>query len=369
MKMRPLVEPGPELNDPDRERFARHDPIPEIGVEGQRRLRAASVCVVGAGGLGSPALLYLAAAGIGRIGIIDSDAVELVNLQRQVLHTTAGIGTPKATSAAAAIASLDPGIDVVVHCMEQVDMIESVKVPGKIGVFLKCNTGMNRLGFRPEVYPEILSKLESLKSIGEIVLMTHFCCADGTAGVKAQMAVFEASTASMKYPQSLANSAALIRYPETRTEWVRPGIMLYGASPFIDENAASLGLKPAMMLSSKIIAVQQISPGEGIGYGPMFRADKPMRIGIVACGYADGYPRHAPNGTPVLVGGRLTGTLGRVSMDMLYVDVSQLPDAGIGTEVVLWGNGLPVEEVAIACGTISYELLCAIAPRVPVSYY
>jgi len=261
------------------------------------------------------------------------------------------------------------GIDVVVHCMEQIDMIGSVKVPGKIGVFLKCNTGMNRLGFRPEVYPEALSKLESLESIGEIVLMSHFCCADGAAGVKAQMAVFEAATSSMKYPQSLANSAALIRYPETRTEWVRPGIMLYGASPFADEDAASLGLKPAMMLSSKLIAVQQVRRGEGIGYGPMFRADESMRVGIVACGYADGYPRHAPNGTPVMVGGRLTGTLGRVSMDMLCVDISQLPDAGIGTEAVLWGEGLPVEDVAAACGTISYELLCAVAPRVPVSYY
>lgn len=266
-------------------------------------------------------------------------------------------------------AASENGIDVVVHCMEQIGMIESANLPGKIGVFLKCNTGMNRLGFRPEVYPEALSKLERLESIGEIVLMTHFCCADGTEGVKAQMDVFGAATSAMKYPKSLANSAALIRYPETRTEWVRPGIMLYGASPFIDEDAGSLGLVPAMTLSSKIIAVQQINPGEGIGYGPMFRADKPMRIGIVACGYADGYPRHAPNGTPVLVGGRLTGTLGRVSMDMLYVDVSQLPDAGIGTEVVLWGEGLPVEEVATACGTISYELLCAIAPRVPISYY
>ncbi|MBY0578196.1 MAG: alanine racemase [Burkholderiales bacterium] len=258
------------------------------------------------------------------------------------------------------------GIDVVVHSVEQIDMLASGRLTGKINLFLKCNTGMNRLGFRPDVLSDMLCRLGNC---GKIVLMTHFSSADGEEGVSRQMNAFDAATASMGFPRSLANSAALIRYPETRADWVRPGIMLYGASPFPEVKAETLGLKPAMTLVSRIIAVQEVKAGESVGYGAMFRAERPMRIGIVACGYADGYPRHAPNGTPVLVAGRLTGTMGRVSMDMLYVDITGIGSAGIGTEVVLWGAGLPVEDVAKACGTISYELLCALASRVPVTYY
>lgn len=263
----------------------------------------------------------------------------------------------------------DNGIDVVIHDIGQIEMLASAKLSGKIDLFLKLNTGMNRLGFRPEAVPEMMGRLRNCGNVGEIVLMSHFASADGEEGISMQMDAFVAATGCLGLPRSIANSAALIRYPATRTEWVRPGIMLYGASPFHDVAAGSLGLKPAMTLSSRIIAVQAVRAREGIGYGPMFRADKPMRIGIVACGYADGYPRHAPNGTPVLVGGKLTGTLGRVSMDMLYVDLSEIGHAGIGTEVILWGVGLPVEDVAQASGTISYELLCALASRVPVSYY
>ena len=142
--------------------------------------------------------------------------------------------------------------------------------------------------------------------------------------------------------------------------------MLYGASPFAESSAAELGLRPAMTLVSEIIAVQTLKAGDCLGYGCAFRAPQQMRVGVVACGYADGYPRHAPTGTPIVVDGQRTRTLGRVSMDMLCVDLSDLPDAGVGTPVVLWGEGLPVEEVAAAAGTISYELLCALAPRVPV---
>ncbi len=259
-------------------------------------------------------------------------------------------------------------IDVVIHCEEQADLLESCLLKKKIGVFLKCNTGMNRLGFRPDVFREMLERMEALECVGEVVLMTHFYCADGQEGVAGQMEAFGIAAGDSGRPRSLANSAALIRYPDTRFEWVRPGIMLYGSSPFEDESAASLGLLPAMTLSSRIIAVQNLEKGEGLGYGPIFRAERKTRAGIVACGYADGYPRHAPNGTPVLVENRRTGTIGRVSMDMLYVDITDIPEAGIGSEVVLWGEGLPVEDVAKACGTLSYELLCARAPRVPVVY-
>ncbi len=257
-------------------------------------------------------------------------------------------------------------IDIVVHCVEQIDMLEHAQLEQKIGVFAKCNTGMNRLGFSPSEFPDAVSRLEKNANVSDIVLMTHFYGADGNEGVTGQMEVF--GKFKLNHPRSLANSAALIRYPETRGEWVRPGIMLYGSSPFSETSTQGLGLKPVMTLISRIIAVQEIRAGDGVGYGPIFRAGQDMRIGIVACGYADGFPRHAPNGTPVLVQGRRTATVGRVSMDMLFVDISNIRDAGIGSEVVLWGEGNPVEQVAQACGTISYELLCAVAPRVPVSY-
>lgn len=164
-------------------------------------------------------------------------------------------------------------------------------------------------------------------------------------------------------PRSLANSAAVLRFPETHADWVRPGIMLYGSSPLTHTTAEQLGLQPAMTVSSKIISVQTLSPSDGVGYGHTFRADRSMRVGIVAGGYADGYPRHAPTGTPVLVQGRRTRVVGRISMDMLHVDLSEIEDAGVGSLVTLWGRGMPVDEVAQAAGTLGYELLCAVAPR------
>ena len=201
----------------------------------------------------------------------------------------------------------------------------------------------------------------------DITLMTHFADADGPHGIAAQMVHFHALRAGRNLPVCLANSAALLRYPEARGDWARPGIMLYGSSPFPqDASAESLGLRPAMTLSSQLIAVHELAAGERVGYGGLFTAEKPMRIGTVACGYADGYPRHAPVGTPVLVEGRRTRTVGRVSMDMIMVDLEGIPDAGIGSPVVLWGEGLPVDDVATAAGTVSYELLCALTQRVPV---
>jgi alanine racemase len=178
--------------------------------------------------------------------------------------------------------------------------------------------------------------------------------------------LFNDLAAPHRVARSLANSAALLRYPATHADWVRPGIMLYGASPFAEVSAQQLGLKPAMTLSSRIIATQELHVGDHAGYGALFRAEHTMRIGIVACGYADGYPRYTPNGTPILVDGQRTTTLGRVSMDMLYVDLSSLPQADVGSHVVLWGAGLPIEQVASAADTISYELMCALSKRVPV---
>ena len=245
-------------------------------------------------------------------------------------------------------------------------MLESAKGRHPVDVFLKINTGMNRLGILPGRFFAIYDRLKADKGVRGLTLMTHFATADGPQGVSEQLACFNGLTGEIRQPKTLANSAAILRHPETHADWVRPGIMLYGATPFEQEAAASLGLRPAMTLASEIIAEQTLGPGDSIGYGGMFRADRPMRVGIVSCGYADGYPRHAPTGTPVVVAGMPTRTLGRVSMDMLCVDVTAIPQAGIGSPVELWGAQVPVDAIAEASGTVGYELLCAVASRVPI---
>lgn len=255
----------------------------------------------------------------------------------------------------------------VLHSPHQLAMLDAYPRRGSLSLWLKVNTGMSRLGFEPEAVPAAMSQLREHAAIRDITLMTHFANADIAAGVAVQLERFNTLAASFNMPRSLANSAALLRYPATHGDWVRPGIMLYGSSPFADTSAQDLGLRPVMTLSSEIISVREIQSGETVGYGSLFRAERRMRIGVVACGYADGYPRHAPTGTPVLVNGQRTRTLGRVSMDMLSVDLSALPDAEVGSRVTLWGEGLPVDEVARSAETISYELLCALAARVPLS--
>jgi alanine racemase len=256
----------------------------------------------------------------------------------------------------------------VIHSAQQLAWLDAYPRRNALQVWLKINSGMNRLGFFPQEVPAVMERLKSHRAVREVTLMTHFSHADETEGVAAQLERFNGLTAAYRAPRSLANSAALLRYPVTHGDWVRPGIMLYGASPFAGKSAQDIGLQPVMTLSSEIISVREINAGEYIGYAGLFRAERNMRIGVVACGYADGYPRHAPTGTPILVNGQRTRTLGRVSMDMLGVDLSDVKDAQIGSRVVLWGEGMPVEEVAHAAGTISYELLCALTARVPVRY-
>jgi alanine racemase len=254
----------------------------------------------------------------------------------------------------------------VIHSAWQLAMLEAYPGRGTLDVWLKVNSGMNRLGFAPQQVAQAMERLRSHRAVRDITLMTHFANADEARGVAEPLALFNEIAAPYRVGRSLANSAALLRYPETHGDWVRPGIMLYGASPFADVSAKQLGLKPAMTLGSRIIATQQLRAGDEVGYGALFRAEHAMRIGIVACGYADGYPRHAPTGTPILVDGQRTGTLGRVSMDMLCVDLSALPQADVGSRVVLWGDGMPIEEVARAAGTVSYELMCALTDRVHI---
>lgn len=256
----------------------------------------------------------------------------------------------------------------VLHRPAQVPALLDASWPADLPVYLKIDSGMHRLGFNAA---GLRQAQRALAGKMPLVLMTHFADADGPRGVDWQLARLTAMTAGMDGLRSLANSAALLRHPETSGDWARPGIMLYGGSPFPHiKPAAALDLQPVMTLQSAVIAVQHIAAGESVGYGCTFTADRPLRIGIVACGYADGYPRHAPTGTPVLVDGLRTRILGRVSMDKLCVDLTDLPEKiGAGAMATLWGRAgegvLPADEVAAAAGTISYELFCAVAARVP----
>ncbi|MGS5089971.1 alanine racemase [Hydrogenophaga sp. A37] len=272
-----------------------------------------------------------------------------------------------------------------VHCTEQIDWLAAHKTQVPHRVFLKLNSGMNRLGFTPTAFRAAWARLNALPQVEEISLMTHFSDADGPRGIAHQVAAFEAATADLPGERTLCNSAAILRHAQSplrgegvstlAADWVREGIALYGGAPdYPEHTAADWGLQPTMTLSSRLIGAQQLQPADTVGYGSAFAAEVPMRIGVVACGYADGYPRHAPTGTPVLVNGVRTRTVGRVSMDMIAVDLSPLEAAGVaagvGSEVVLWGVSpstgaqLPVDEVARSAGTISYELLCAVAQRV-----
>ncbi|EGK72422.1 alanine racemase, catabolic [Methyloversatilis universalis FAM5] len=259
-------------------------------------------------------------------------------------------------------------LSTVVHTAEQLDWLESAQLPAgaRIPLFLKVNTGMNRLGISPAQVPAALARLRAWPHAGPIGLMTHFADADGERGVDAQLARFAPLAAQFDGPVSMANSAALLRFPQTHADWVRPGILLYGASPATAYmTAADIGLKPVMRFEARVIAVQQLQPGDRVGYGGLFAAERSMRIGTVACGYADGYPRHAPSGTPVAVDGVRSRLVGRVSMDMIAVDLTDIPQAGLGSVVELWGEHVSLDEVAQRAGTVNYELVCALALRVP----
>ncbi len=267
------------------------------------------------------------------------------------------------------------GLWHTVHCDEQIDMLATHKTHQPHRVFLKMNSGMNRLGFAPQRFRTAWTRLNALPQVDEISLMTHFSDADGPRGIAHQVAAFAEATRDLPGERSLGNSAATLRHAQAadvRADWVRPGIAIYGSAPdFPERTAQQWGLQGAMTLSSKLIATQDLQPGDTVGYGSSFTAEAPMRIGIVACGYADGYPRHCTTGTPVLVNGVRTRMVGRVSMDMLTVDLAGVPDAGFGSEVTLWGGAssgavLSIDDIAQAAGTVGYELMCALAPRVPV---
>lgn len=258
-------------------------------------------------------------------------------------------------------------LTTVVHNKLQIKALQNAYLPVPLDVYVKINSDMNRLGFHPDNVYSIWKKLRSLKNVGEMTLMSHFANADKASGITSSMARIDQASKGLDCPRSFSNSAAILWHPEAHYDWVRPGIILYGASPTGKwQDIANTGLKPVMTLRSEIIAVQTLKEGDTVGYGSRYRATEEQRIGIVAAGYADGYPRHANTGTPIWVDGVRTRTLGTVSMDMLAVDLDTVPHAVIGSPVELWGKEIKIDEVASAVGTIGYELMCALAPRVPV---
>ncbi len=253
-----------------------------------------------------------------------------------------------------------------VHSNWQIKALQQAKLRAPLDIYLKVNSGMNRLGFMPERVHTVWQQLRAISNVGEMTLMSHFAEAENPQGIVEPMRRIE---------QAAEGWIARARWPTRRrpsgirkrilTGFVR--IVLYGASPSGQwQDIANTGLKPVMTLRSEIIGVQNLRPGEAIGYGGLYRTTQEQRIGIVACGYADGYPRVAPSGTPVLVDGVRTTTVGRVSMDMLAVDLTPCPQAGIGAPVELWGKEIKIDDVAASSGTVGYELMCALAPRVPV---
>lgn len=267
------------------------------------------------------------------------------------------------------------GLWHVVHCDEQIDWLAAHKTQVGHRVFLKMNSGMNRLGFPAARYRSAWARLNALTQVDEISFISHFSDADGPRGVGHQLAVFHEATRDLPGERSLCNSAATLALAadaQVRCDWVRPGIVLYGSAPdYPLHTDRDWALAPAMTLSTRVIGVQQLQAGDTLGYGSTFTAAGPMTVGVVACGYADGYPRSCGTDTPVLVNGQRTRVLGRVSMDMLSVDLTPVEGAGMGSEVTLWGTAstgerLSIDEVARAGGTLGYELMCAVAPRVSV---
>jgi alanine racemase len=253
------------------------------------------------------------------------------------------------------------GLEVVVHTEEQIAMLRAARC--RLPVWLKFDTGMHRLGFAPLRFAEVVAAVRECAA--PLRFMTHFANAHrrGDDSVAAQQACFEAMLGATPGERSLANSGALLTRPAAHGDWVRPGLMLYGVSPLDDVPAVDLGLRPVMTLRSRLIAVRRVAAGEAVGYGGAFVCPEEMPIGVVAYGYADGYPRHARTGTPVLVRGVRTQVIGNCSMDMMTVDLRPVPQAVFGDPVTLWGEGLPVEDVASASGTIPYELLCRVRMR------
>lgn len=257
----------------------------------------------------------------------------------------------------------------VVHSLWQLEAIEKASLARPIQVWLKMDSGMHRVGLHPRDYQAAYQRLQASGKVAKIVLMSHFARADelDSNASNEQVAVFDAARQGLKAETSLRNSPAVLGWPQVPSDWVRPGIMLYGATPFDTDQAEAARLQPVMTLESKVISVRELPAGEPVGYGARFVSPRPTRVGVVAMGYADGYPRHAPTGTPVLVAGKRAQLIGRVSMDMLCIDLTDVPEAGLGSSVELWGKRVLASDVASQAGTIPYQIFCNLR-RVPLVY-
>ncbi|MFC6673045.1 alanine racemase [Marinobacterium aestuariivivens] len=257
-----------------------------------------------------------------------------------------------------------------IHSVHQIEALARAQLPNPVNVWLKMDSGMHRLGIEPDRFQQAYRRLRSLDQVADITLMSHFACADelDLDVTREQIRRFDQAAEGIDAPQSLSNSPATLAWPEAHRDWLRPGLMLYGATPFEVEQAQAAKLQAAMTLTTEIIAIHDLQTGDAVGYGAGFVCQRPSRIATLAMGYGDGYPRHAVNGTPVVVNGQRTVTAGRVSMDMMTIDITDIPGTAIGNKVELWGSQLPVSEVARYCGTIPYTLLTCLTRRVAIEY-
>lgn len=292
----------------------------------------------------------------------EADGFAVAAIEEAIALRDGGITAPilllEGVFEAAELAEVDArDLWMVVHHAEQLRMLDGYTPKKPFNVWLKLNTGMNRAGFAPGQARELHDRLLAGGKVGRVTLMTHFARADepDADATEQQFARFQAGAAGIPAEHSICNSAAILGWPAVRGNWARPGIMLYGADPMPLDGGQ---LKPVMTLESRVIAVREIAAGEPLGYGARFVAERPTRVGLVAMGYADGYPRVVPSGTPVSIDGRPSRIIGRVSMDMLTVDLSALDEAGFDSRVEFWGAEVPINQVAAAAGTIAYELLC-----------
>lgn len=304
-----------------------------------------------------------------------ADAFGVANSEEALILRQAGIDNPIVLMEGFFHADelqwvIDYKLTPVIHRFDQIQALAALtQTSDKLNVWIKINTGMNRLGFSPTEFQDAYAALSTIPAVRIIGYMSHFSQADEISSTQTehQTKAFFELTHGLPGERCLANSAAILGWPQTHCDWVRPGLILYGASPFADKTSKDLNLKPVMQLSAEIIAIQEVQAGQKVGYGGVWQAKQtPTRIGIVSIGYGDGYPWHAQSGTPVLVNQQLTETVGRVSMDMLAVDLTQLPKTRIGDPVLLWGEHLPIELVAKGANTIPYELFCRLTDRVTI---
>jgi alanine racemase len=314
------------------------------------------------------------------LALADADSFAVARLEEGIVLRSAGVRAPIVLlegvfSAEQLAEAAHHGFELVVHDPLQLKLLEAHRGAERFVVWVKIDTGMNRLGFRPEAFSAALARLRALTVPAlELRVMTHLARADerNEAMTREQVGEFDKTlaaaglTGASRLATSIGNSAGTLGWPNAHGDWVRPGLAMYGVSPFSNETAEKHGLRPVMTLETTVLTVRDVKRGESVGYAAAWRAERDSSIAILAAGYGDGLPRHLTNGTPVLVGGARYPLVGRVSMDMIAVDVTGAPKVATGNKAIIWGEGLPVEEIATHAGTIPYELLCGVSQRVPL---